>query len=158
MGDSCLFHARNGQVLKSFPLDQSAQFDTNPHIVRSVHKRADVAGFEHWRATCQTGDWLVLATDAVAAWAVRLLENEVEPDWPAFWGASQEDWQTWIVQQREANQMRYDDSTVLLLRVGGPPQETPEEDPTLEEDEEGREKLDTFGSDLTSLWWYRHSM
>jgi hypothetical protein len=68
---------------------------------------------------CHPGDLLVLASDAVACWTMRQIEAGVSVDWQAYWQLSHEDWQRWMVELRQNHQIRYDDSTVILLRISG---------------------------------------
>jgi len=131
IGDCCLFHVRGGQVLQTFPLQESERFEDNPQVIRSVFKRADVVAFEAMETQCNPGDLLVLCSDAVAAWTMRQLEAGSQLDWNSYWQMSHEDWQAWLTSLRQDNQIRYDDSTVILLLIGageppspaGPPAE-----------------------------------
>ena len=120
IGDCCLFHARGDQILETFPVQESTRFESNPQIIRSVFKRADVVAFEAMETQCNPGDLLMLCTDAVGAWTMRQLESGMAVDWDYYWQMPLEQWQQWMIELRQQNQIRYDDSTVLLLRVGGP--------------------------------------
>ena len=119
IGDCCLFHIRNGQALQSFPIQDSARFEDNPHVIRSVSKRGDALSFEAMETLCNPGDLLVLATDAVAGWTMRQLEAGAVIDWNAYWNTPLEQWQQWVLGLRQQNQIRYDDSTAVLLWLGG---------------------------------------
>jgi hypothetical protein len=50
---------------------------------------------------------------------MRQLELGTSLDWDSYWNMSPEQWQEWVLQLRQENQIRFDDSTVVLLRVGG---------------------------------------
>lgn len=119
IGDCCLFHVRSGQVLQTFPVLDSASFENNPHVLRSVYKRTDAVALEALESACNPGDLLVLCTDALGAWTMRQLEAGFPLDWEAFWDTTLEDWQRWLLELRQGNQIRYDDSTMLLLRISG---------------------------------------
>jgi len=119
IGDCCLFHVRNGHVLQSFPIQDSSRFEDNPQVIRSVAKRGESVAFEAMETLCNPGDLLVLATDAVAGWTMRQLEAGAVIDWTAYWNTPLEQWQQWLLGLRQQNQIRYDDSTVVLLWVGG---------------------------------------
>lgn len=125
IGDCCLFHVRGGQVLQSFPISESARFEANPHVVRSVFRRTDMLTFEACETQCNPGDLLVLCTDAVAAWMMRQLEAGFPLEWDAFWDTTLDDWQQWLIELRQNNQIRYDDSTMVMLRLGGRQPERP---------------------------------
>jgi len=137
IGDCCLFHVRHGQVLQTFPIQDSARFESNPQVIRSVFKRGDVVEFEAMETQCRPGDLLVLCTDAVASWTMRQLEAGVTLDWNAYWDMPLEEWQQWLIGLRQQNQIRYDDSTAVLLWLGGEvptirPLETKQEDRLLD--------------------------
>jgi serine/threonine protein phosphatase PrpC len=137
VGDCCLFHLRNGGLLQSFPIQDSARFEDNPQVIRSVAKRGERAAFEAMETQCNPGDLIVLATDAVASWTMRQLEAGTAIDWEAYWNAPLEQWQQWLIGLRQQNQIRYDDSTAVLLRVAGgfpgiQPVDKPSEDSLLD--------------------------
>lgn len=140
IGDCCLFHIRANQVLETFPLQDSARFEENPQVLRSVLKRSERIEFEAMETFCHPGDLIVLASDAVASWTMRQIEAGVAIDWQAYWQLSQEDWQQWMVQLRQDHQIRYDDSTVILLRISG---EMRREGPTTRSGERFLEQADT---------------
>jgi hypothetical protein len=121
VGDCCLFHIRNDQLLRSFPLDKSELFDTDPNVVSSVNRQKDhLLQFETLVDYCQDGDLLVLCTDAIAAWTLAQSEAGSAPSWEAYWNISEEGWRNQIHELRQQHKIRYDDSTVLMLRIGGP--------------------------------------
>jgi serine/threonine protein phosphatase PrpC len=118
IGDSCLFHVRNDEQLESFPLDASLQFDSSPLVLGSVDlKRDDQLQFERLEMSCREGDMLVLCTDAVAAWALDRQERGEPVAWSTYWDMPPEAWAEEIRSLREQSQMRYDDATLVLLRV-----------------------------------------
>jgi serine/threonine protein phosphatase PrpC len=119
IGDCCLFHIRKGQVLQSFPMQESAAFEANPQVIRSVFKREDAVAFQAMETQCKPGDLVLLCTDAVAAWTMKQLEDGADVDWAAYWQMSGEDWQRWILGLRQNGLIRYDDSTAVLLRMPG---------------------------------------
>jgi hypothetical protein len=119
IGDCCLFHVRGNAVLETFPLQQSDKFDNNPQIIRSVAKRSDAMAFQALETQCNPGDLLMLCSDAVGAWTMRQVEAGVDVDWDYYWEMPPEVWQQWIIDLRQQNQIRIDDSTALLLRIAG---------------------------------------
>lgn len=133
VGDCCLFHIRNGGLLQTFPIQDSSRFEGNPQVIRSVAKRGERAAFEAMETQCNPGDLIVLATDAVASWTMRQLEAGATIDWDAYWNAPLEQWQQWLIGLRQQNQIRYDDSTAVLLRVAG---ELPRIQPVIRQQED----------------------
>ena len=74
LGDSCLFQVRGGELVRSFPLETAEQFETDPIVLGSVDlKRDHLLQFAFLDEMCYAGDELILCTDAVAEWAVRVL-------------------------------------------------------------------------------------
>jgi hypothetical protein len=120
IGDCCLFHVRGNQVLQTFPMQDSARFEEHPQVIRSVFKRDDVVTFEALETECHPGDLVVLCTDAIASWTMRQIESGLTLDWPAYWRMTAEQWQQWVLQLRQDKQIRFDDSTLVLLQIGGP--------------------------------------
>lgn len=118
LGDTCLFHLRGDECLKHFPMEKSADFGLNPAVIGSVDRQADhLLEFNLYEAECPPGDWLVLATDALALWAMTRGESGEPVDWRSYWEMPDDQWREEITGLREANQMRYDDTTLVLLRV-----------------------------------------
>ena len=118
IGDTCLVHVRGGQPLYWFPLDTPAEFGLNPAVIASVDRQVDhLLEFKARSCDCVPGDLLVLATDAVALWAIEQRESKNEVDWSRYWDLSDEGWQSEIFSLRDAKQMRFDDSTLMVLRV-----------------------------------------
>jgi hypothetical protein len=118
IGDSCLFHLRAGQLLRTFPLERCEQFQADPLVIGSLDLgHDDQLRLELLDQPCSTGDLLVLATDALAAWAMRQAEAGHPPSWDDYWDAPAETWQEEIIRLRSQEEMRYDDTTLVLLRV-----------------------------------------
>lgn len=119
LGDCCLFHVRDDQVLRGFPFEQSALFDTKPKMVGSVARGSGPLEFDVLEDVCRAGDLLVLCTDALAVWALMQLEAGDSPRFESCWNMSQRDWTESILRLRAEDKIRYDDTTVQLLRVKG---------------------------------------
>lgn len=118
IGDTCLLHVRDGQLLYWFPLESSAEFGLNPAVIASVDRQVDhLLEFKARSCDCLPGDLLVLATDAIALWAIEQHESESEINWSRYWDLSDDEWRSEIFSLRYAKQMRFDDSTLMLLRV-----------------------------------------
>jgi len=118
VGDSCLFHVRQGKVLQTFPLQTAEQLEADPVVIGSMNLNRDqFLEFASIDESCRPGDLLVLCTDAVAEWWLRAHESGNPPAWEDFWDMSHERWKEEIIALRHAGQMRYDDATMVLLRV-----------------------------------------
>ena len=77
VGDICLFHIRDGQLIASFPIGASADFNTTPQLYQSKAMRPTPQAVVT-RGELRPDDLLVFATDATAQ---RLLA-EVEAGTP----------------------------------------------------------------------------
>lgn len=118
IGDSCLFHLRDGQTLSKFPLENSSEFGLNPAVIASIDRRRDhLLAFKAAEADCRPGDLLVLCTDAIALWAYERAESGEPVAWEEYWALDADAWRDEIFSLRDASQMRFDDSTLVLLRV-----------------------------------------
>lgn len=118
IGDTCLFHLRGGQVLAKFPLETSAEFGLNPAVIASIDRKRDhLLAFKAAEAECLPDDLLVLCTDAIALWAYERAEAGDPVTWENYWDLDAEAWRDEIFSLRDAARMRFDDSTLVLLRV-----------------------------------------
>ena len=118
IGDSCLFHIRHGAVLRTFPVEYAAELTADPVVLGSVDlSRDELMKFVALDEPCFPDDILVLCTDAIADWALRRIESSDPPDWNVYWNMTQAQWADEVLRLRDAREMRYDDATLVLLRV-----------------------------------------
>lgn len=121
VGDSCLFHFRAGELLRSFPLVSAKEFETDPMVIGSLDLGHDAnLALLRLDATCSVGDLLVLCTDAVAQWWLANHESGRDFDWQECWDCTPQAWQQSTLQLQAQREIRCDDCTVLLLRVQQP--------------------------------------
>ena len=118
VGDTCLFYVREGEIVRKFPIQSAAELDRNPVVIGSIDLgRDDQVKFHRMEEPCQPGDLVVLCTDALADWALRLEESGQRPPWQTYWDMPQPAWEEEIKSLRSQREMRYDDTTLALLRV-----------------------------------------
>ena len=118
IGDTCMFHLRGGQALSKFPLESSSEFGLNPAVIASIDRKRDhLLAFKAAEADCLPGDLLVLCTDAIALWAYERAESGEPVAWEDYWELDAGRWRDEIFSLRDAARMRFDDSTLVLLRV-----------------------------------------
>jgi len=118
IGDSCLFHLRGGELVRTFPIQKAEELEADPLVLGSVDlNRDDFIEFKQLDEHCYEEDLLVLCTDAIADWALRRIEAGDPPNWDEYWHMSDGQWEDEIARLREGRQMRYDDATLMLLRV-----------------------------------------
>jgi hypothetical protein len=120
IGDSCLFHVRGDELLASFPLSDTAAFERDPWTLSSIdYGRDEGLEFHALEFDCAPGDRLVLCSDALACWAVGESSQGRLPDWDTFWPLDEAAWHARVRELRDSG-MRYDDTTLVLLRVRDP--------------------------------------
>lgn len=122
IGDCCLFHVRNNNLLKSFPLNHSSEFNNHPHLISSI-STCDSNPSSEFKVV--TGEWnfednFFLMSDALAGWFLQryelgeapweLLQNLDTIDGPG-------DFRSWIATLRRGNLLKNDDVTLLYIRV-----------------------------------------
>lgn len=119
VGDCCLFQVRGEELITTFPLACAADFDLYPDSLASRARGAE-PNYTNTELELRTGDLLFLATDAWAAWAFDEMESGRKIDWPAWQEYDNEQWQAKVTEIRNADQIRYDDTTLVILKVTAP--------------------------------------
>jgi hypothetical protein len=109
VGDCCLFHLRDGTLLRSWPVDTAEAFTNRPALVPSRSDR-DVPSPEATTGSWQPGDRFLLATDAVAAW---LMGEDLE----AVSRLDSEAFRDRVAAARDDGALRNDDATLLVLEL-----------------------------------------
>jgi hypothetical protein len=117
LGDACLFHCRDGKLLKSLPLSDAASFNSAPLLIASdpALYRSSAHALVIDSGACQNNDVLFLLSDAVAAWYLERFETSdfsrvVESDDDAARAA-------FFETERQAGRMKNDDIAVIRLEV-----------------------------------------
>lgn len=119
LGDSCLFHISNGSLNKRFPVTSSGDFGNVPQLLGS--RNGDVTliaeRMEQASGQLRDGDELLLATDALAAWFLRRVDEGTHP-WVELGneaGQGPDNFDRWVRNQRAGKLMGNDD--VAFVRV-----------------------------------------
>ena len=121
VGDSCLFIIREGHLHTAFPVDDPGEFGNTPPLVCSNPSIG--SGYEQFQqrgGCCRRGDLFILATDAVACWALTQHRQGADP-WSAIAELLQDPLlyrERWIAERRADRTMRNDDATLLAVRIG----------------------------------------
>ncbi len=149
IGDCCLFVVRNNETIQLFPITDSQEFTNNPATLASVKSPTPADGWRMTSGFCREGDLIVLSSDAMSAWAVRELEQNRQPDWEWFWDVPMGEFEDRVIEMRNENIVRYDDTTLLMLRIGSPPTE---EDSLTKIVDGVRSKWSDVASSFTGRW------
>ena len=118
IGDSCLFHIRGSQLLKSYPIEDSEAFTELTEVFASFAEDNHIAP-EVVSDKVNPGDTLILATDALAKWVTEYKEigqvedalmrlNQVETD---------EQFYQFVDCERAAQNIPLDDDDVTLMII-----------------------------------------
>ena len=119
VGDSCLFLARGGQLVRGFPIRSSTDFGNRPKLIGSRPETADpLATLAPISMKFYPGDVLYLTTDALAQYLLRQYEAG-NPAWAELERIATQNapeaFGGWIDERRGYRLMRNDD--VALLRI-----------------------------------------
>lgn len=125
IGDSVAFHVRNNQLLTSFPYVSAEQFNARPLLLSTVSSSNAFINEprflkRHTSSTwpVQGGDMILLATDAVAQWALNK-DKAYKENVISYLLAvkSAEEFESKILELRREARIRVDDSTLIRLIV-----------------------------------------
>lgn len=122
VGDSNIFFISETKM-ESFPFTDPAEFTSAPIALESSVRAIEVNQLVVRENSAQIATLsglthVVLATDAVAAWLLD--PDEASSHFHALLEIqSEDDFRSLVHQQRELGSMKTDDSTVLILTVGG---------------------------------------
>jgi hypothetical protein len=117
LGDACLFHCREGSLLKGLPLSDAASFNSAPLLVASdpALYKSSAHALVIDSGACQTRDVLFLLSDAVAAW---YLEHSEQSDFSGVFESSDDAGiAAFFENERQAGRIKNDDIAVVRLEV-----------------------------------------
>ncbi|WP_370451350.1 protein phosphatase 2C domain-containing protein [Amycolatopsis sp. WAC 01416] len=113
IGDSCLLHLRDGEMLFSAPLSNADEFSRFPVLVRTLDETPPAQEIWSGGGQHQAGDVFILATDAIAKY---LIQNHIylslfcrEPIVDAWFGD--------FVTEHRGQGLANDDTTVCVVRT-----------------------------------------
>jgi hypothetical protein len=113
VGDVCCFHVRDDRLEVAVPLDDPARFTSHPDLLSSLPE-AVVPGPVVAEGGLRTGDMLVLATDALAAFLLRL-DAAGEPVWPVVRRIDTARFGALVAQGIAAGLLERDDATLVRI-------------------------------------------
>jgi hypothetical protein len=121
IGDSCLFQVRNGQLLKSFPMEKAEQFNSRPVLLASNPMNNDAAlkQINSTDGTCRPKDLFLLATDALSKWFLSEVEASRQPWEILYQLKTNDDFAVLVDQLRASGALKNDDTTLILLEWAG---------------------------------------
>lgn len=119
IGDTCLFHVRESQLLHAFPLTEARKFGDAPPLAGSSDTDpAEIAPMVVLaQGTVVPGDRLYICTDALAAWFLDSCERGGRP-WEVLDAIGESFFETWLEEAREKDRIRGDDVTLVSVAFG----------------------------------------
>lgn len=119
LGDACLLHCRGGRLIKGLPLSRSENFNTAPILVASdptLHE-SSMPSVVIDSGNCESGDVLLLMSDAVAAWYLKRLENGEDGAENLFDTKRDEELYRFFDDERLAGRIRNDDLAIIRIEI-----------------------------------------
>ena len=117
LGDACLLHCRRGTLIKGLPLSRSESFNTAPILVASdssLHE-SSMTSVVIDSGSCESGDVLLLMSDAVASWYLQRLENGSAEN--LFDSKCDEELKRFFDDERLAGRIRNDDLAIIRIEI-----------------------------------------
>jgi hypothetical protein len=116
VGDCCLFHvAATGEVVTTFPLRPGHDPTAPPMLVTSVafDESRLTASINVARGTIAAGEWVLVTSDALAAWMLANVDDR--PMWLALRDIGNDGFQALCRDLRSAELLKNDDVTMLRI-------------------------------------------
>jgi len=118
LGDTCLLHCRGGALVKSFPLSRSESFNSTPILVASnaaLHESTMSSAVVD-SGSCESGDVLLLASDAAASWCLQRFEHgDFDADFLTT--KDDEELRRFFDSERQAGRIRNDDLAIVRIEI-----------------------------------------
>lgn len=159
VGDSCLFQIRNSQLMASYPIKQSEDFDNHPEAFASFEKD-NYAKPQIVKGMAEPGDQFILATDALAKWIIQHEEaGQLEAALNRLTALTDDaEFARFVEEVRDTEDIPLvnDDVTLLCISVAkepGDPLPPPDDDSTLARMLEWLIYLLPGAIVLAVLWW-----
>lgn len=124
IGDSCLFQIRKGELILSFPLKNSNDFNNRPLLI-STNNESNSRLEENLfieSGEIHKNDIFYLMTDALACWFLKEIENGEKPcEYISTFKLEDQsyDFKGLINSLREEGKLRNDDVTFICLEILG---------------------------------------
>jgi hypothetical protein len=118
LGDTCLFHVREGKLRLAFPLSESAGFDTSTDLLCSSDANSGVVA-DHVRLSgghVAEGDDFFVCTDALAAWFLACTEKGGKP-WDTLRDLTEIGFAELVARARRNGCLRNDDVTLVHVDI-----------------------------------------
>lgn len=120
LGDTVIFHVRDGRLLTHFPKLAADDFGLNPDGVHTnpAHLENMLHNLDFARGELIPGDLLFLSTDAFAQWIVRFMQHDSQKVWDVLGRIDHPlSFERLVNDQRDVGEMKNDDVTLLRVHL-----------------------------------------
>jgi hypothetical protein len=117
VGDCCLFQIAHQQIKHSYPIESSKHFGTRPALIRSTPNSPIQPNWH--TGTARYGDEILLMTDALAQWFLKLHEMGKKP-WHDLGELTDSRFPRWTDMQRKSRQLNNDDVSLIHIEIIDP--------------------------------------
>ena len=117
LGDTCLLHRRGDVLVKSLPLARSESFNNAPILVASnaaLHENS-MKSVVIDSGNCESGDVLLLMSDAIASWYLQCFENDTLDG--CFFSRPDNELIDFFDEEREKGRIRNDDLAIVRIEI-----------------------------------------
>jgi serine/threonine protein phosphatase PrpC len=122
VGDSVLFHVRESKPYAKFPMMSSEDFKNRPMLLSTnvATEESEKSLYQSAEGILEVGDWLILASDKIAEWIIREIENEMKPfDLIQQMARTENSFPQLIESLTQRNEIKNDDYTLLWVEACG---------------------------------------
>ncbi len=125
VGDTCLFHCSHNSTTvwkcKAFPYKSAEEFNDEPDSITSRSNTAHIVASNIKQLSQQpyvAGDILLMATDALADWILKYLEqNEAGKIVNYFERLNAEQFKVFVNEERRKKTITDDDTTLIIIHI-----------------------------------------
>lgn len=121
VGDSCLFHTRDAELLSPFPLLESWQFNSVPDLLSSKMSLDELRQTKHLveNGSGRPNDRLWMMTDSISQWCLEADEERSNP-WAEMESMlsgpePEQQFAAWFEELRDNRGLHNDDVTLLVI-------------------------------------------
>jgi hypothetical protein len=120
VGDCTLFQIRNDEAILTFPVIRIEEFGNTPNLIATnLQYQTEFEKIAVYASgSIEPNDYIILATDALAAWIFKQKDAGKKP-WNHLSDILENyrsDFENWLNNQRQTNEMKNDDVTLIILK------------------------------------------
>lgn len=119
VGDTVLFHVRGNATRSVFPPMLAGDFGNRPATVHTDPRRLTqmTADLQFSDGDLALGDWLFIATDALANWIIQTADQDEQTLWSVLSALDDTQFQRLVDDYRAAGTLKDDDVTLLRVHL-----------------------------------------